>query len=153
MASTETASSSLVQLASGASSEAWEREHPRGKLRLHWSTSGAVRMHVVGRGASEFAPLMIKRCEAAVRECGSVLILFDLPKMQSYDTELRQWLIEWSLANRRAISAMHFYAESSVVLMGARVAGLMLRGLLEIHTHRDAFDRVVRDSGLPPPLA
>ena len=108
-------------------------------------------MHVVGRGATAFAQLIIERYRLAAREAGSVVILFDLAKMPNYDTELRQQLTDWCLANRATIASMHLYAESSVVLMGARVASLLLRGLLQIHTHRDAFDSVVRANGLTPP--
>src|SRR5262245_40433532 len=107
MPSVESSGGGLVQLSSGTGFETWQRTHPQGTLRLHWTPRGAVRMHVAGRGAAEFAKHIIQRYEQAVREAGSVLILFDLAKMHNYDTRLRQSLTDWCLAHRSAISAMH----------------------------------------------
>ena len=148
MPSVEASGSGLVQVASGAGLETWQRAQPPGTLRLHWSTRGAVRMHVVGRGAAEFARPIIHRYEEALRVSGSVVILFDLAGMHNYDTQLRQALTDWCLAHRNAISAMHLHTESTVVLMGARVASLLLRGLMQIHPARETFDAAVRSSGL-----
>lgn len=153
MASTQTSTGGVVKVASGAGFSTWQRERPLGTLRLTWSARGAVRMHVAGRGAGDFAPLIIERYQVAVRDTGSVLILFDLAKMQNYDTDLRQRLTDWCLTNRSSIAGMHLHTESNVVLMGARVASLLLRGLMEIHSQRDSFDTVVRGAGLAPPAA
>jgi hypothetical protein len=152
MASTNRAdvSGNLVEVASGAGFATWRRERPAGTLKLHWSAQGAVRMHVDGCGAGAFAPLIIERYERAVRETGKVLILFDLEKMQNYDTELRATLTDWCLRHRKSISAMHLYARSKVVMMGARVANLVLGGLMQIHGERTSFDPVVREGGLAP---
>ncbi|MGC4092964.1 MAG: hypothetical protein QM756_34775 [Polyangiaceae bacterium] len=148
MPSVEARGGELLQIAAGAGFETWQRTHPSGTLRLDWSARGAVRMHVVGRGAAEFAKLVIHRYEEALRVVGSVTIVFDLAGMHNYDTQLRQALTDWCLAHRDAISAMHLHTESTVVLMGARVASLLLRGLMQIHPEREVFDAAVRDLGL-----
>lgn len=140
----------LIEVASGAGFETWRRQKPSGTLRLHWSPCGAVRMHVEGCGAGAFARLIIDRYDHAVRENGAVLILYDLAKMQNYDTQLRQELTDWCLRHRQSISAMHLHAESSVVVMGATVANLLLRGMMKIHSQRESFEAVVREAGLAP---
>lgn len=140
----------IVELESGAGFETWQRERPPATLRVHWSATGAVRMHVSGRGAGQFAQPVIRRWEAALREIGRVSILFDLSAMPNYDTSLRQALTDWCLAHRAQISAMHLHTESAVVLMGARVASLLLGGMIEIHATRESFEAVVRQSGLGP---
>jgi hypothetical protein len=140
--------SSIVQVDSGVGFETWQRERPLGTLNVHWSERGAVRMHVVGRGAGDFARPVIRRYEAAVRDAGRVLILFDLSRMHNYDTALRQDLTDWCLPRRSLVSAIHLHTESAVVTMGARVASLLLGGMIEIHAKRDTFDAIVRQAGL-----
>jgi hypothetical protein len=107
-------------------------------------------MHVEACGAGAFARLIIDRYEHAVREAGSVLILFDLENMQNYDTALRQELTDWCLEHRECISGMHLYARSKIVVMGARVASLLLGGSMQIHSEREDFDTIVRETGLAP---
>src|SRR5512139_2983256 len=66
--------------------------------------------------------------------------------MESYDSETRKLLTEWSLANRAQMIEVHLTVRSRLVRMGVSVANLALGNFMQTHDTIETMEAAFLDT-------
>lgn len=121
-------------------------ETPRGSLLAYTLTPTIYVTIVSGHMETEHADALLAFSEARVRgRRGQKLRVFhDWVEMTGYESQCRQRLTSWAVANLDAFDEMHIAQRSKLVAMGVQVANLALGGLITPYTDRTAVEIALR---------
>lgn len=89
-----------------------------------------------GRGELGGVRMLIKNLDPIMASGVRLSIFGDWSKMDGYDAEARQALMDWTLANQRRLAGIHLLVSSRLVAMAVSVANLATSGVTKAYTDR-----------------
>jgi hypothetical protein len=139
-------------VSSGPSFEVYQAVQGQTKLgavRFDWTKSGVILETVSGHAHALFAPLVLKRFNAALTATGRTTQLCDFWGITSYDSDFRLEHTRWGQRHRPMIDAIHILTQSKLVAMGVSVANLAMGGMFTSYTKRNDFNIAAQKLGFP----
>ncbi len=119
-------------------------ESARGTLRLQLGDSGLLIGTVNGHYGAELLPNYVEAMNTAAR-AGRMLAFHDWEEMETYDSECRKVMTDWTLRHRHMVERGHILVRSKLVSMGVTTASLLIGSdLIVAYTQRSAFEAVLR---------
>ena len=119
-------------------------ESARGTLRLQLGDSGLLIGKVVGHYGVDLLASYVDGMNAAAR-AGRVVAFHDWEEMETYDSECRKVMTDWTLRHRHMVERGHILVRSKLVSMGVTTASLLIGSdLIVTYTQRAEFEAVLR---------
>lgn len=116
----------------------------RGELRISLPGPTIVLVRFIGHLEASLV-LHVKAPTDRLMAKGTMPAVFnDWWEMTGYDSDARIQLTEWTLKNRKRMSAAHVLTQSKIVAMGVTVANLGLGGSLAVYTDRVKFEAALQ---------
>jgi hypothetical protein len=124
-------------------------ESERGSLRVTMYGESVLLVVVRGHYGVELLPRYM-RALAEVAVSGRAVGFHDWQAMESYDSECRRRMTEWTIQSRTRIESAHILVRHRLVAMGVATGSLLVgRDLVKAYTERAAFEAALRQR-LPP---
>lgn len=122
-------------------------EMERCTLELWRAAPGVIVQRARGYGTLEMAMLIARDQEAAINNGeGPLLVFCDWDGVQSYSSEARIWLTDWTEKHLASLQAIHILLHSKLLAMGVSVANLVTGGIMVPYTDRRAFEAALSEA-------
>jgi hypothetical protein len=119
----------------------------KGRVVVRWPAKHVLVYIESGFLKAEFAAAINTALDAFVAKADRPIHVFvDAWDLDGYDSEIRIGASKWLEDNRSHVAKQHMLVRSKLARMGLAVASLMLGGLLQGYTDREAFDRALTDA-------
>lgn len=115
-----------------------------GELRIE-QHPGALCTTFAGHATLEHARSIVDAQLTCMRDYGRIRTFHDWQAGESYESEARVALTEFTRECQRDLIESHILVRSKLFAMGMSVANLMLGGSLVVHTDRQAFSKARRE--------
>jgi len=105
---------------------------------------GIVVYRLVGFASVEFFRQVRPDLEAAISRAGSIELFADAGGLEGYDARFRIEWVDWFIANKKMLAAIHVFVLSRLARMGVSVANLATGGMLKQYDSMASFDVALR---------
>jgi hypothetical protein len=116
----------------------------RGSLHVSHYSPRLLLAVVRGHYGAELLPRYM-RALADVAASGRAIGFHDWQRMESYDSECRRRMTEWTINNRTRVESVHILVRHRLVAMGVATGALLVgRNLVSTYSERAEFEAALR---------
>jgi hypothetical protein len=118
-----------------------------GRIVIRWPAPHVIVYVESGFLSAAFVAVINEELDMFVGKSDRPIHVFvDAWELDGYDSEIRIGASRWLEQNRERVAKQHMLVRSRLTRMGLAVAGLMLGGLLQGYTDREAFDASLKEA-------